>query len=113
MLFFQKWDENTFEYNFLKLVKNNIKDKNKCKIYIGFDFGFSTGINIYYGSQKNNKYALKLERLFKEQNLNVRLVTNIEEDFDLIVLFGYINLYKERKYLKKYKSKILEVISLL
>ena len=35
MLFFQKWDENTFEYNFLKLVKNNIKDKNKCKIYIG------------------------------------------------------------------------------
>ena len=110
MLFLQKWEENSFEYNFLDDIKLKVIDK---KIYCGFDFGFFEGINIYYGSNKDNKLAFKLYDLLKKEKIKIRLITNIDYDFDLIVLFGYINLKKERKRVKKNKQKILKALTSL
>ena len=41
MLYLQKWEANSFEYNFLNDIKLKVIDK---KIYCGFDFGFFEGI---------------------------------------------------------------------
>lgn len=113
LIYYQKWEKSTFEYNFLNEIKKVIKDKPDKKIYFGFDYGFFSGINIYYGSKKDDKLANNLYEIFKSIKLNIRLKTNISYDFDLIVLFGYSNNISEIKYLTKKKKKILKALTLL
>ena len=92
-----------------EIFKNNIN----LDCYFGFDVGYFKGINIYYGSIKDSHAAFLLSKIFKEHNINIRLVTNIDYDFDLIVLFGYINNKKEKRCIKKNTGKILKALSLL
>ncbi len=113
MLYFQQWEENSFENQFLKKVKNVLKDKPDQKIYLGFDYGFFCGMNIYYGSQKNEDLAQRAYQLFKSYHLPIRLITNISYDFDLILLFGYPNQRKERHILRKNEKKIMKALSFL
>ena len=113
LIYYQKWETSSFEYNFLNEIKKVIKDKPNKKIYFGFDYGFFCGVNIYYGSQKEDMLANKIYYLLKKEKINIRLKTNISYDFDLIVLFGYSNNEKEVKYLSKKKNKILKALTLL
>ena len=111
MIYFQKWEKGTFEYDFLKEIKKSMKEKPYLKLYIGFDYGFFCGINIYYGSSSNPKYAHKLLSILNENKLNVRLFTFIDYDFDIILLLGYSNNKKERQYLWKNKKKLMKALS--
>ncbi len=113
MLYFQKWDKNSFEFQFLKKMKTVIKDKPNQKIYLGFDYGFFYGMNLYYGSDKSDRLAQKAYQLFKMNHIPIRLMTNIPYDFDLIILFGYSNLRKERHILRKKEKKIMKALSFL
>lgn len=112
MIFFQKWSEHSFESKYLNNIRKHLKDNSK-KIYLGFDYGFFKGINIYYGSNKDKSFSYAIYKKFIDENINVRLYTNIPYDFDLIILFGYTNQKKERKYLKKKRKKIMKVLSSL
>lgn len=111
MLYFQKYKKNTLEYKFLNQIKNLINNEINIDCYFGFDFGFFSGINIYYGSKKDSKYASLLSDIFKNNNVNVRLTTNIDYDFDIIVLFSYVNNKISRKDFKKNKKIIMEALS--
>lgn len=113
MIYYQKWQENTFEYDFLNKIKKVIEDKPNYKIYLGFDYGFFSGINIYYGTNKKSDLAFKLYDLLNKQKVKIRLICNISYDFDLIVLFGYTNNIQEIKNLKKYERKILKALTLI
>lgn len=113
MLYFQKWPVNTFEYKFLKKVEKIINKQNNYKMYFGFDYGYFLGINIYYGSNHSDKLALKLKDKLQTNKGLIRLCTNIPYDFDLIVLFGYSNLRKQRLILRKKQKIILKALSKL
>lgn len=112
MIFFQKWSKHSFENKYLNSIKNNLKD-NERNIYLGFDYGFFKGVNIYYGSNKDRDFSYKIYKKFINEKINVRLYTNIPYDFDLIILFGYTNQKKEKKYLKKNRKRIMKVLSSL
>ena len=111
MIYFQKWEKGSFEYNFLNEIKKHIKEKPYLKLYIGFDYGFFCGMNIYYGSNHDSKHAHKLLSILNENKFNVRLFTNIDYDFDVILLLGYTNNKKERQYLWKIKKKLMKALS--
>ena len=111
MIYYQKHSENTFEYDYLSYLKQNIKENPNINCYIGFDFGFFHGTNIYYGSNKNSKHAKDIYNNFIKNNIDVRLFCNIPSDFDVIILLGYSNIYKERYYLLKHIKKIMKAIS--
>lgn len=111
LLYVQQYKKNTFEYKFLSQIKSVVEDSN-LRCYFGFDFGFFSGINIYYGSSKDDTPARHLYTLLKNENLNIRMMTNIDYDFDIIVLFGYINNYKEKIKLLKNKKNIVKALSL-
>lgn len=113
MLYFQKWENNSFEYKYLNEIRKTVSDKKDKKIYFGFDYGFFNGTNIYYGTKKEKDLANKVYNLFNKTKLNIRLFTNIDYDYDLIILFAYSNNKKERKYLIKKKKKILKALSLI
>ena len=113
MIYIQKWKKHTFQYRFLNKVEEIFKNNINLDCYFGFDVGYFKGINIYYGSIKDSHAAFLLSKIFKEHNINVRLVTNIDYNFDLIVLFGYINNEKEKRCIKKNTGKILKALSLL
>ena len=113
MVYIQKWNRFTFQYRFLQKVKKLINGNNKLYCYFGFDIGYFHGINIYYGSIKSNYTAFLLSKTLKNYQIDVRLTTNIDYNFDLIVLFGYINNKTQIKYIKKNKHKILKALSLL
>ena len=110
MLHFQQYKKHTFEFNFLSQIKSVVKDSN-LKCYFGFDFGFLSGVNIYYGSHKDSKAAYFLYDLFKKENINIRLITNIDYDYDVIVLFGYVNTFWDKLILCKNKSKFMKALS--
>ena len=111
MIYFQKWEEGTFEYNFLKEIKKHIKEKPCLKLYVGFDYGFFCGMNIYYGSNHNSQHAQRLLSILNENKFNIRLFTNIDYDFDVILLLGYTNNKKERQYLWRNKKKLMKALS--
>ena len=109
MFYYQKWCKNSFEYKYLKYLQKHIKENPNINCYIGFDFGFFCGVNIYYNKQNN--YAKNIYRNFINNKIKVRLYTNIEYDFDVIILLGYSNLLKERIYLTLNKNKFLKALS--
>ena len=111
MIYFQKWKENTFEFDYLEKIKQIFNKKPNFNLYIGFDYGFFCGINIYYGSKKNTYYAKKLYDLLTKYNLNIRLFTNIDYDIDVIILLGYPNTKKQRQYLWKKQKIIMKALS--
>lgn len=111
MIYYQNWSKNCFEYKYLKFIQKNIKENPNINCYIGFDFGFFCGTNIYYF--KENKLANQVYKNFIDNNLNVRLFTNIDYKFDVIILLGYTNINKEKKYLRKNKNKIMKALSFL
>jgi hypothetical protein len=84
MIYYQNWSKNSFEYKYLKQIKKNIKENPNINCYIGFDFGFFCGCNIYYFQE--NKLANDIYKAFKDNNLKVRLFTNIDYNFDVIIL---------------------------
>ena len=112
MIYFQKWSDDSFESKFLKHLEKNIK-KSKLKLYIGFDYGFFLGINIYYCNDDAFICAANMYNSFLKQKQLVRLFTNsdISKDYDIIILLGYSNLRKERLRLLKNKNKILKALS--
>ena len=109
MIYYQNWSTNSFEYKYLKHIKKHIKENPNINCYIGFDFGFFRGINIYYNS--NNKTATNVYNNFIKNKINVRLFTNIEYDYDVIILLGYTNLLIEKIYLTINKKKIMKALS--
>lgn len=111
MIYYQNWSKNSFEYKYLKQIQKHIKENPNINCYIGFDFGFFCGCNIYYF--KDDTLAKKIYKNFKQSNLNVRLFTNIDYDFDVIILLGYSNLKCEKRYLRKSKNKIMKALSFL
>ncbi len=113
MITVQKWKENTFEYFFLKQMKESINNHSDKKVYLGFDYGFFSGVNIYYGSLKDEGYAQKVYNAFKKEKIEIRLYCNIDYDFDLILLFGYINNEKQRQIFKKIRKKVMRVLTSL
>jgi hypothetical protein len=112
MLYFQKWSENSFEYKFLKFLKDNIKEPN-FNLYIGFDYGFFLGINIFYSNKDAKKHAEKIYISLKNNNQKIKLLCNsdISKNFDVIILLGYSNLSKEKRRLSLNKKKILKALS--
>ena len=88
-----------------------IKENPNINCYIGFDFGFFCGCNIYYFQE--NKLANDIYKAFKDNNLKVRLFTNIDYNFDVIILLGYTNLKCEKRYLRKNKNIIMKALSFL
>ena len=111
MLFIQKWKKNSFEHKYLSHLQNKIMFKPQLNLYLGFDYGFFCGLNIYYSSEKGKKYANILKEKFNKKNIKVRLMTNIESNYDIILLLGYSNLKKERLKLIIFKNKIVNVTS--
>lgn len=111
MIYIQKWKNSTFEADFLNKVSQIFNNKENKKVYFGFDYGFFNGINIYYGSLKDESFAKRIASKFNDKKLNLRLYCNIDYDFDIIILFGYANLKKQRHYLRKNQKKIMEVLS--
>jgi hypothetical protein len=109
MYYYQKWSKHSFEYNYLKCIKEKIKENPNINCYIGFDFGFFRGVNIYYN--KENKYANTIYDNFIKNKINVRLFTNIDYDFDIIILLGYTNIPQEKRYLRKNKKIIMKALS--
>ena len=112
MIYIQKWSENSFEGKYLKDISNVIKEKPNLKLYIGFDYGFFYGINIYYGSIKDKVYAQSLYDILKNRKFKIRLFTNIDYDFDIILLLGYTNNQNQRQYLWKNKKKLMKALSI-
>lgn len=112
MLYFQKWNEDSFEYKILKFLKDNIKEPN-YNLYIGFDYGFFLGINIFYCNKNFKKHAEKIYFSFKQKSQKIKLLSNsdISNDFDVIVLLGYSNLIKEKMRILFNKKKILKALS--
>ena len=111
MIYFQQWEKDSFEYIFLNEIKNVMKEKPNLKLYVGFDYGFFCGMNIYYGTNSDPSYAKLLHKLLKKEKLSIRLFTNIDYDFDVIILLGYSNNQKERQYLWKNKKKLMKALS--
>lgn len=109
MYYYQKWSKNSFEYNYLKFIKKNIKENPNIDCYIGFDFGFFHGVNIYYN--KENEFANAIYNNCIKNKINVRLFTNIDYDFDVIVLLGYSNIKHEKKVLRKNKKNIMKALT--
>lgn len=109
MYYYQKWSKNSFEYNYLKFIKQHIKENPNINCYIGFDFGFFVGTNIYYN--KENKYANTIYNNFINNKIKVRLFTNIDYEFDVIILLGYTNIKKEKWRLRKNKKIIVKALS--
>ena len=110
LLYIQQWSKNSFEYNYLNNIKKVINHQN-MKMYLGFDYGYFSGINVYYGSSNDPSLALKLKDCLIKNKLNVRLCVNIPYDFDIILLLGYTNLKKERHYLIKKKKNLMKALS--
>lgn len=112
MIYLQKWKEKTFENRYLKSFKNIIKEP-KLNLYIGFDYGFFLGINIYYCNTDSFKEAKKINDSLKKCKQLIKLCTNIDvsNDYDIIILLGYSNLYKEKLRLLLNKKKILKALS--
>ena len=111
MLFTQQWKNKTFESKYLSYIKNKITLKPELNLYLGFDYGFFCGINIYYGNEKGKKYAAAINQKFKDNKIKVRLMTNIETNFDVIILLGYSSIKKERLKLILYRKKIVKLLS--
>jgi hypothetical protein len=111
MIFYQNWSKGCFEERYLRKIKNRIKENPKLKCYIGFDFGFFRGVNIYYGSNYSDEAAKKIYEQFTKYNIPVRLFTNIDYDFDIIILLGYSNLIIEKISLLINKRKIMKALS--
>jgi hypothetical protein len=109
MYYYQKWSKYSFEYNYLEFIKKNIKENPNINCYIGFDFGFFSGVNIYYN--KKNEFADTIYNNFIKNKINVRLFTNIDYDFDVIILLGYSNNRHEKKYLRNKKENIMKALS--
>ena len=109
MYYYQNYSKGSFEYKYLKFIKQNIKENPNINCYIGFDFGFFNGTNIYYN--KENKYANQIYSNFIKNKINVRLFTNIDYDFDVIILLGYTNIKQEKRYLSKNKKIIMKALS--
>ena len=110
MVFIQDYKKDTFQYQFLNQIKDKLHNID-LKCYFGFDFGFFNGVNIYYGSKYNDYAAKKLYKLMKRAKINVRMLSNIDYDYDLIVLFGYINLASEKERLNYEKKTIMKTLS--
>ena len=109
MYYYQKWKKHSFEYNYLNYIRKNIKENPNINCYIGFDFGFFSGTNIYYN--KENKFANTINNNFINNKIKVRLFTNIDFDFDVIILLGYTNIKQEKRYLSKNKKIIMKALS--
>lgn len=109
MIYYQNWSKNSFEYKYLKRIAKHIKENPNINCYIGFDFGFFCGCNIYYKSE--NKIAKSIYNNFINYKIKVRLFTNIDYDFDVIILLGYTNLLKEKIRLQRNCKKILKALS--
>lgn len=109
MIYYQLWDEKDYEYSFLNKLKAIVKD-NKKNIYFGFDYGFYNGIEIFYGSNKDKELSYRVYDELKKRKINIKIISNIPYDFDLIVLFGYTNNKKQKKYLIKKEKKVLKAI---
>ena len=109
MIYYQNWSKNIFEYKYLKRIKKNIKENPNINCYIGFDFGFFRGVNIYYN--KENKSASNAYNNFIKNKINVRLFTNIDYNFDVIIFLGYTNLLIEKLYLLINKQKIMKALT--
>lgn len=112
MIYFQKWNNDSFESKFLKHIEKNIK-KPDLKLYIGFDYGFFLGTNIYYCNDEAFFIASKINNSFIKQKQLVRLFTysDISKEYDIIILLGYSNSIKERLRLLYNKNKILKALS--
>ena len=111
MIYYQKWKKDTFEYKYLSSISKKIKKNPKIKCYIGFDFGFFHGTNIFYNSEKGYEIAKKINDYCLNNNLDIRLCTNIPYNYDLIILLGYTNLKKEQKYLLQKKKIFVKAFS--
>ena len=111
MIYYQKWKKDTFEYKYLSSISKKIKRNPNIKCYIGFDFGFFHGTNIFYNSEEGYKKAKLLNDYLIENNVDIRLFTNIPYNYDLIVLLGYTNLKKEKNYLLNKKKIFMKAFS--
>lgn len=103
----QEWKKNTFEFRYLK----NIQIKYLGKVYIGFDYGYFKGINIYFKDNTYKEKAYQLKNEFDKKNIFVRLCTNLPSDYDFIILLGYSNLLSEKIKLIIQKRKIKKALS--
>lgn len=111
MIYYQKWKKDTFEYKYLSSISKKIKKNPNIKCYIGFDFGFFHGTNIFYNSDKGYKIAKNINDYCVNNNLDIRLFTNIPYNYDLIILLGYTNLKKEQSYLLQKKKIFVKAFS--
>lgn len=111
MIVYQKCKKNSFEEKYLK--KLNINDNPNINCFIGFDFGFFRGMNVYYSNNIDKKLKERLSECIKNSKVNLRLFTNYDCEFDIVVLLGYSNLKCEKRYLKKNISNIVKFFSFL
>lgn len=112
MFYYQKWKKDSFEYKYLYKLSKKIKENPNIKCYIGFDFGFFHGLNIYYGSNNGYQYGKTICENLLKNNVDIRLFCNHHYyNFDLIVLLGYSNISQERFYLSKKIKKIMKAFS--
>ena len=112
MIYLQKWNKNTFEYKYLNCLKK-ITNKPELNLYIGFDYGFFLGINIFYCNEKGKIEAFNINNSLKKCNQLIKLCTNIDvtNEYDIILLLGYSNLLIEKIRLLKNNKKILKALS--
>ena len=88
MVVYQKCKKNSFEEKYLK--KLNINDNPNINCFIGFDFGFFRGMNVYYSNNIDKKLKEKLSECIKNSKVNLRLFTNYDCEFDIVVLLAII-----------------------
>lgn len=111
MIYYQKWKKGSFEYKYLYSISKKIKRNPNIKCYVGFDFGFFHGTNIFYNSNKGYEKAKYINEFLICNNVDIRLFTNIPYNYDLIILLGYTNIKKEKKYLIQNKKIFVKAFS--
>lgn len=111
MITYQQCKKNSFEEKILKRL--NINDNPNIKCFIGFDFGFFRGVNVYYKNDIDENIKNNIYQKVLESKINLRLFTNYNSEYDVIILLGYTNLRCERKYIKKNIDKFLKLFTFL
>lgn len=112
MILFQQDYTTRFERKIIKKISKKTPNRSE-KIFIGFEYGFFKGCNIYYGNLQAYKKAKKIYDAFVKEKIFVRLFTNLACEYDVVIFLGYTNRLSERVKIYKKLSKIIKALSSL
>lgn len=112
MIIYQQDFITPFERKVLHYLQKKLSDS-QYEVFIGFEYGFFKGMNLYYGNEEVYFKAKEVYDRLKQEKILIRLFTNLPCDYDLIIFLGYTNQFTERIRIIKKMSKIVKALSSL